>query len=85
MIIIIIQILWFSSRQAHAAVFLAFCWTISCAVMGEYIPTDVFALLQAITIPVVIAAKVSFKKSLLTFEAFLSTRCFYVLLRCVVF
>ncbi|CAG9536494.1 unnamed protein product [Cercopithifilaria johnstoni] len=57
MIIIIIQILWFSSRQTHAAIFLAFCWTISCAVMGQYIPIDVFALLQAITIPVVIIAK----------------------------
>ncbi|VIO88061.1 Uncharacterized protein BM_BM3915 [Brugia malayi] len=57
MVIIIIQILWFSSRQAYAAVFLAFCWTISCAVMGEYIPTDVLALLQAISIPVVIVAK----------------------------
>nr|CDP95454.1 Bm3915, isoform c [Brugia malayi] len=61
MVIIIIQILWFSSRQAYAAVFLAFCWTISCAVMGEYIPTDVLALLQAISIPVVIVAKVRFK------------------------
>ncbi|VDK66582.1 unnamed protein product, partial [Onchocerca ochengi] len=57
MIIIIIQILWFSSRQAHAAVFLAFCWTISCAVMGEYISVDMLALVQAITIPVVIVAK----------------------------
>ncbi|VDM12099.1 unnamed protein product [Wuchereria bancrofti] len=61
MVIIIIQILWFSSRQAYAAVFLAFCWTISCAVMGEYIPIDVLAMLQAISIPVVIVAKVSFK------------------------
>lgn len=66
-IIIIIQILWFSSRQAHAGVFLAFCWTISCAVMGEYIPTDILALLQAITIPVVIAAKVSFKRVFVNF------------------
>uniref|UniRef100_A0A0R3RPM3 Mannose-P-dolichol utilization defect 1 protein homolog n=1 Tax=Elaeophora elaphi TaxID=1147741 RepID=A0A0R3RPM3_9BILA len=57
MTIIIIQILWFSSRQTHAAVFLAFCWTISCAVMGEYIPTDVLAVLQAITIPIVIVSK----------------------------
>ncbi|VDK69762.1 unnamed protein product [Litomosoides sigmodontis] len=58
MIIIIVQLLWFSSRKAHAAVFLAFCWTISCAVMNEYIPTDVFALLQALNIPVVVTAKV---------------------------
>ncbi|EFO22514.2 PQ loop repeat family protein [Loa loa] len=57
MVIIIIQIFWFSSRQTHAAVFFAFCWTISCAVMGEYIPNDVLALLQAITIPIVIVAK----------------------------
>lgn len=61
MIIIIIQILWFSSCQAHAIVFLAFCWIISCAVLSEYIPTDVLALLQAVTIPIVIVAKVSFR------------------------
>ncbi|MCP9256829.1 PQ loop repeat family protein [Dirofilaria immitis] len=57
MIIIIIQILWFSSRQAHAAVFLAFCWTVSCAVMGKYIPVDILALVQAITIPIITVAK----------------------------
>uniref|UniRef100_A0A183DZZ2 Mannose-P-dolichol utilization defect 1 protein homolog n=1 Tax=Gongylonema pulchrum TaxID=637853 RepID=A0A183DZZ2_9BILA len=56
--IIVVQILWFSARRAHAAVFVAFCWTLACAVTGDYIPFSVLACLQAITIPVIIAAKV---------------------------
>ncbi|VDP19853.1 unnamed protein product [Onchocerca flexuosa] len=75
MIIIVIQILWFSSRQAHAAVFLAFCWTISCAVMGEYISVDMLALVQAITIPVIIVAK---QKTLLySFTIIFCSVCFH--------
>lgn len=57
MIIIIVQILWFSSRRAHAAVFIAFCWTATCAVLGDYIPLHVLALLQGVTIPIIIASK----------------------------
>ncbi|VDN01761.1 unnamed protein product [Thelazia callipaeda] len=58
MIIIIMQILWFSSRQTYALVFLAFCWTLSCAVMNNFVPLNLLALLQGIVIPFLVMAKV---------------------------
>ncbi|VDK49587.1 unnamed protein product [Anisakis simplex] len=57
MVIIVMQILYFSSLSAYAFAFFAFCWAATFAVIGDYIPFAVLYALQAITIPLVVASK----------------------------
>ncbi|KHN79962.1 Mannose-P-dolichol utilization defect 1 -like protein [Toxocara canis] len=57
MAIIIMQILYFSTFSAYAFAFLAFCWAVTFAVIGNYIPFAVLAALQAVTIPLVVVSK----------------------------
>uniref|UniRef100_A0A9J2PGD4 Mannose-P-dolichol utilization defect 1 protein homolog n=1 Tax=Ascaris lumbricoides TaxID=6252 RepID=A0A9J2PGD4_ASCLU len=59
MAIIVMQILYYSALSAYAFAFLAFCWAITFAVIGNYIPFAILAAFQAITIPLVVASKVS--------------------------
>ena len=58
MVIIIMQILWFSSQHATAFAFLAFCWTLATAVLYGYIPMTILTTLQALTIPITAISKV---------------------------
>ncbi|MFH4977268.1 hypothetical protein AB6A40_003977 [Gnathostoma spinigerum] len=57
MVIIIMQILYFSDLSAYAFAFFAFCWAATFAVIGGYIPFSVLYFLQALGIPIVIVSK----------------------------
>ncbi|KAE9419372.1 hypothetical protein Angca_002434, partial [Angiostrongylus cantonensis] len=57
LMIIVMQILYYSDSSAYAFAFFAFCWASVFAVIGNYIPTQILTALQALAIPIVVASK----------------------------
>lgn len=57
LMIIVMQILYYSDASAYAFAFFAFCWAFIFAVIGGYIPNDVLTGVQALGIPITVASK----------------------------
>ncbi|EYC01970.1 hypothetical protein Y032_0103g3567 [Ancylostoma ceylanicum] len=57
LMIIVMQILYYSDASAYAFAFFAFCWAFVFAVIGNYVPSDFLTLIQALGIPITVASK----------------------------
>ncbi|KHJ98888.1 PQ loop repeat protein [Oesophagostomum dentatum] len=57
LMIIVMQILYYSDASAYAFAFFAFCWAFIFAVIGNYVPAEFLTLIQALGIPITVASK----------------------------
>ncbi|ETN75243.1 hypothetical protein RB195_021389 [Necator americanus] len=57
LMIIVMQILYYSDASAYAFAFFAFCWAFVFAVIGNYLPSEFLTLIQALGIPIAVASK----------------------------
>ncbi|CAI4225718.1 unnamed protein product [Auanema sp. JU1783] len=57
LVIVIMQILYYSDASAYAFSFLALSWALTVAVIGNYIPLNVLTGIQAAGIPIVFVSK----------------------------
>nr|CDJ98005.1 Cystinosin ERS1p repeat domain containing protein [Haemonchus contortus] len=57
LMIIVMQILYYSDASAYAFAFFAFCWAFVFAVIGSYISSQILMMIQALGIPITIASK----------------------------
>ncbi|PAV65237.1 hypothetical protein WR25_06641 [Diploscapter pachys] len=58
LVVIVMQILFYSDSSAYAFAFLAFCWAYTFAVIGSYIPPEVLISVQTLIIPITVVSKV---------------------------
>ncbi|VDK67118.1 unnamed protein product [Cylicostephanus goldi] len=52
LMIIVMQILYYSDASAYAFAFFAFCWAFVFAVIGNYVPAEILMMIQALGIPI---------------------------------
>ncbi|CAJ0610413.1 unnamed protein product [Cylicocyclus nassatus] len=57
LMIIVMQILYYSDASAYAFAFFAFCWAFVFAVIGNYVPAEILMMIQALGIPITVASK----------------------------
>ncbi|WKY16427.1 hypothetical protein Q1695_001236 [Nippostrongylus brasiliensis] len=57
LMVIVMQILYYSDASAYAFAFFAFCWAFVFAVIGGYIPNEFLTMIQALGIPIAVASK----------------------------
>ncbi|KAK5979630.1 Rab-GAP TBC domain-containing protein [Trichostrongylus colubriformis] len=57
LMIIVMQILYYSDASAYAFAFFAFCWAFVFAVIGGYIPSEILTIIQTLGIPITVASK----------------------------
>ncbi|KJH46919.1 hypothetical protein DICVIV_06999 [Dictyocaulus viviparus] len=57
LMIIIMQILYYSNLWAYAFTFFALCWVSVFVVIGNYIPTEILTAVQVLVIPIVVISK----------------------------
>uniref|UniRef100_A0A1I7XVT5 Mannose-P-dolichol utilization defect 1 protein homolog n=1 Tax=Heterorhabditis bacteriophora TaxID=37862 RepID=A0A1I7XVT5_HETBA len=57
LMIVVMQILYYSDASAYAFAFFAFCWAFTFAIIGSYIPIEVLITVQALGIPITFVSK----------------------------